>query len=158
MKWEKWRVIKLSTNSASENMAIDESILNSLSRGEVPNTLRLYRWNPSAVSIGYFQGINEEVNLDECKKRGFDVVRRITGGGAVFHSYEGEITYSILMKESLSHIPDNILQSYQVILTGLIKGLKELGIQAEFRPVNDIVVNGRKISGSGSKRHPDNPL
>ncbi|MHA2003758.1 MAG: lipoate--protein ligase family protein, partial [Candidatus Thorarchaeota archaeon] len=86
---EEVRFLDLDTYDAYTNMAIDESIMLSMKAEEVPPTLRLYRWKPSAVSIGTFQGMTEEVDLDFCKNREIDYIRRITGGGAVYHDYEG---------------------------------------------------------------------
>ncbi len=93
-----WRLITLSTHDAFRNMAIDEAILNERVAGQVPNTLRFYRWQPSAVSIGKNQNPEVEVYLDVAKQFGVDVVRRISGGGTVYHDYEGEITYSVVAK------------------------------------------------------------
>ncbi|MFQ5833486.1 MAG: biotin/lipoate A/B protein ligase family protein, partial [Candidatus Thorarchaeota archaeon] len=79
---EKIRFLDLDVQSAHMNMAIDEAIMMFLRKGQVPPTLRLYRWNPSAVSIGTFQGMTEEVDLKYCEANGIDYIRRITGGGA----------------------------------------------------------------------------
>lgn len=142
---EKWRLIIDSPRNAFMNMAVDEAILS-----EGISTLRLYKWKPSAISIGYFQSIEEEVNLQECRKQGVDVVRRITGGGAVYHDEYGEITYSVVCPQKL--LPENILQSYKVICNSICHGLKFLGVDAFHSGINDIVVNGRKISGSAQTR------
>ncbi|KAA0003851.1 MAG: lipoate--protein ligase family protein [Thermoplasmata archaeon] len=130
--------------NAYRNMAIDEALLNS-----GISTLRLYKWKPSAISIGYFQSMEEEVNMDACKKYGVDVVRRITGGGAVYHDSIGEITYSVVLPVTM--FPD-ILESYKAIGRCLIAGLNMLGLKAEYAGINDVVVNGRKISGSAQTR------
>lgn len=127
---------------------MDESILESLARGKSPTTLRFYGWSPSAVSIGYFQNIREEVNLDRCFLDGVDVVRRITGGGAVYHAME--LTYSYIAPEDT--VPDDILESYRLICAGLVGGFKHLGVTAEFAPLNDIVSGGKKISGNAQTR------
>ncbi|MEM3654123.1 MAG: biotin/lipoate A/B protein ligase family protein [Candidatus Bathyarchaeia archaeon] len=147
-----FRIIGLSINDAYMNMAIDEAILKLCSIKKSPNTLRLYRWNPSAVSIGYFQSIEDEVNIEACKIMGIDVVRRITGGGAVYHDFEGEITYSLIVKEDNPKIPFDIIKSYETICKGIILGLKELGLNPEFKPINDIVINNKKISGNAQTR------
>ncbi|MFX0068562.1 MAG: biotin/lipoate A/B protein ligase family protein [Promethearchaeota archaeon] len=149
---EEWRLIDLEVLSGPMTMAIDEAILRLATLGESPPTLRLYRWNPSAVSIGYFQSIHEEVDLEICKKLEVDVVRRITGGGAVYHDYDGEITYSIIVKEDNPKIPTDIMESYELLCQGIVGGLKNLGMNAEFKPINDIIVNGRKISGNAQTR------
>jgi len=122
----------------------------SCSRGKVPPTVRFYTWKPPAISIGYFQSLNEEVDLDACKSLGVEFVRRITGGGAVFH--DKELTYSIIISESNPKVPKNILESYRRICGAVIKGLKHLWIESKYSPINDIIVNNKKISGSAQTR------
>jgi lipoate-protein ligase A len=147
-----WRLIRLETHNAATNMAIDEAILRARIAGKVPNTIRFYRWKPSAVSIGRFQNILNEVNLDNCKQHGVDVVRRITGGGAVYHDGQDEITYSVVVKRDDLGIVD-VTSAYNRICCGLTEALELLGVKADFN-VGDqnncpnITVNGRKISGS----------
>ena len=89
---QNWRLLPLETNNAFMNMAIDEAILTARVADKVPNSLRFYRWQPSAVSVGKNQNPQDEVYLDTCKALGVDVVRRISGGGTVYHDYEGEVT------------------------------------------------------------------
>jgi lipoate-protein ligase A len=137
---------------APTQMAIDEAVAIARLRHGTPNTIRLYRWNPSAVSIGYFQSIDKEVNLEACKEYGVDVIRRITGGGAVYHDYNGEITYSLVAPEDEAKIPRDILESYRLICGAIVNGLKELGVDSEFKPVNDIAAGGKKISGNAQTR------
>ena len=72
---EKWRLLNTGANNAFHNMALDEAIAMSRSKNLVPNTLRLFRWKPSAVSIGYFQSMKEEVDIDACRTRGIECVR-----------------------------------------------------------------------------------
>ncbi|MGQ9566320.1 MAG: lipoate--protein ligase family protein [Candidatus Bathyarchaeales archaeon] len=147
-----WRLIRLETCDASTNMAIDEAVLRARIAGKAPNTLRFYRWRPSAVSIGRFQSVANEVDLDACRKRGVDVVRRITGGGAVYHDSEDEITYSVVMtRDDLGEV--DVTEAYKKICCGLINALELLGVKAEFSPGDtrncpNVTVNGRKISGS----------
>jgi lipoate-protein ligase A len=131
-------------------MAIDEALLRLNAEGKSPNTVRFWRWNPSAVSIGCFQSVEREVALDVARRYGVDVVRRITGGGAVFHDFNGELTYSVVCRES--DVPADIIESYKLICGGLVRGFERLGLRAEFRPVNDIQVGGKKISGSAQTR------
>ena len=146
----RWRVVRTEAHDAYANMALDEAAENAIREGRSDPTIRLYTWKPSAVSIGCFQGIEEEVNLEECRRRGIDVVRRRTGGGAVYHDSEGEITYSIIAPEGL--FPKGIRESYGVICGYVISGLGRIGIKAEFAPINDIVVEDKKISGSAQTR------
>jgi len=149
---EKWRVMGLDINDAYTNMAVDEALCTLRSKGKSSNTIRLYRWKPSAVSIGYFQILEQEVNVEACKKLGVDIVRRMTGGGAVYHSYEGELTYSIIVNQDHRQIPRDILKSYEIICNGIVLALGALGINAGFRAINDIDVNGKKISGNAQTR------
>jgi lipoate-protein ligase A len=137
---------------APTQMAIDEAIAIARLKEDTPNTIRLYRWNPSAVSIGYFQSIQKEVNVKACQEFGIDIIRRITGGGAVYHDYNGEITYSIVVPENNSKIPRDILASYELICNAIVKGLSKLGVEAKFKPINDIVAGNKKISGNAQTR------
>jgi len=144
------RVLPMRTDDAFTSMAIDEAILRLNAERKIPDTLRFWSWNPSAVSIGFFQSISREVDLDAAERFSIQVVRRITGGGAVFHDSEGELTYALICRED--EVPDDIIESYRLICEGLINGFRAMGIEAEFRPVNDIQVRGRKISGSAQTR------
>ncbi len=145
-----WRLIPLETHSAGMNMALDEACAHALAEGNVQPTIRFYRWKPSAVSIGYFQSLSQEVNVNECIRQGIDIVRRRTGGGAVYHDYEGEITYSVIAPEGM--FEKNIVESYRQVAQGIIDGLATLNVKAEFVPINDLVVSGKKISGNAQTR------
>ncbi len=131
-------------------MAIDEALLKLNAEGKSPNTIRFWRWQPSTVSLGCFQGVDREVDLEVAKKYDVDVVRRITGGGAVFHDHDGELTYSVVCKQG--DVPDDIIESYKLICGGLVRGFEHLGLKAEFKPVNDVLANAKKISGSAQTR------
>ena len=146
----KFRLLETGMSTAFMNMGLDEAILESVSSGFSPPTLRFYGWRPKAISIGYFQGLRDEVDIDACARSGVDIVRRITGGGAVFH--DAEVTYSIVFPESHALASASILESYSLICKGIIAGLKRLGIASEFAPINDIVSRGRKISGNAQTR------
>ncbi|MGD9396707.1 MAG: biotin/lipoate A/B protein ligase family protein [Candidatus Thorarchaeota archaeon] len=151
---EEFRFIDLEVHTAFENMAIDEAVMLAMKEGKVRPTLRLYRWNPSAVSIGTFQGMKDEVDVDFCKANGIDFIRRITGGGAVFHDYEGEVTYSIIMPKGHRLAPPDVIESYQLLCGGIVKALEHLGIEGEFKPINDVDVGGKKVSGNAmTRRH-----
>lgn len=145
-----WRLIGLETNNACMNMGIDEAIIEGVKSGASLPTIRFYKWSPSAVSIGRFQSMKDEVNIDACKNMGIDYVRRITGGGAVYHDAEGELTYSIIAPESF--FPRDIKESYALVCGWIINGLKTIGLDAQFSPINDISVNGKKISGNAQTR------
>lgn len=132
------------------NMGIDEALLGSVAKREAEPTLRLYAWSPPCVTVGYFQSLEDEVDLEACRQSGVDAVRRLTGGGAVFH--DDELTYSIILPLGHELAPDDILESYRLICSGLVAGLGRLGVEASFAPVNDIVAAGKKISGNAQTR------
>ena len=147
-----WRLLPLETNNSFMNMAIDEAILNARIAGQVPNTLRFYRWQPSAVSIGKNQTPENENYLDVCKQLGVDVVRRISGGGTVYHDFEGEVTYSVTAQTADFGTGD-ITAVYFKIYEAITDALRLLGVPADFSsgdPKNcpNLNVNGKKISGS----------
>jgi lipoate---protein ligase len=135
-------------------MAIDEAILTARTQNRVPNTLRFYMWNPSAVTLGRFQKLENEINVEDCKKQHVDIVRRISGGGAVYHDKNGEITYSIIAKTVDLGCKDlDLLGAYQKICSGLNEAVKILGAAADYNPPDpkrcpNLSVTGKKISGN----------
>jgi lipoate---protein ligase len=147
---DQWRLMPFQFAPAAVNMAIDEAVAEAISFNEANPTFRFYGWEPSAVSIGCFQSMEDEVDLQACDDLGIDRVRRRTGGGAVFHDGKGEITYSVICPETL--IEKDIGASYRQVCGWVIMALRTLGLEAEFRPVNDIVIGGRKVSGSAQTR------
>ncbi len=136
------KLLKTGFSDACLNMGIDEALMKTCQEP----VLRLYGWKPHAVSIGYFQGLEEEVDLDACKRHGVDVVRRVTGGGAVYHA--DEVTYSFVTTE----FDGNILDSYKDICAGVLLGLKKIGVDGSFAPLNDLIVGGKKFSGNAQTR------
>ena len=145
-----FRYLETGFNRAAYNMGLDEAVLESVAAGAARPTLRLYAWQPRAVSIGYFQGIRDEVNLERCAELGIDVVRRLTGGGAVFHA--DELTYSIVLPEAHPLARGSLIDSYHTLCSGVIAGMTELGVTAEFVALNDICVGGKKVSGNAQTR------
>lgn len=144
---DKIRLLKTGTHNAAWNMALDEAMMQIAAESKIwVPSLRLYSWSPPAVSIGYFQSLQEEIDLDACKKHSVEVVRRLTGGGAVFH--DSELTYSFITKE----FPKGIHDSYHLICGAIIEGLKTIGIEGQFIPINDLIVGGKKFSGNAQTR------
>ncbi|TFF95992.1 lipoate--protein ligase family protein [Candidatus Thorarchaeota archaeon] len=133
-------------------MSVDEAVMLSVKDGLVPPTLRLYRWKPSAVSIGTFQSMEDEVDIEYCRKNGIDMIRRLTGGGAVYHDYDGEVTYSVIVPKGHRVAPFDIEESYEILCGGVVSALDEFALEAEFCPINDVVVDGKKISGNAQTR------
>ena len=143
IRFSKIRTLETGYNDAALNMAIDEVMIEYVQETPV---LRIYGWRPAAVSIGYFQSMKEEVDLDKCNQIGVDVVRRLTGGGAVLH--ESELTYSFITKE----YPRNIMESYAWICEAVVMSLHRMGFDSRFVPLNDIVIAGKKVSGNAQTR------
>ena len=159
---ESLRLLKPETHNAFMNMAIDEAILTARTIGKAPNTLRLYMWNPAAVSIGKNQQLENEVHLDNCRKLGVNVVRRISGGGTVFHDSRGEVTYGLIAKTSDINAKDN-LAVYDKVNSGIKDALRILGITSDFNEGDEkncpnLTVKGKKISGSAQIRKRDTIL
>jgi lipoate-protein ligase A len=145
-----FRLLASDRASAYYNMGLDEALMEAVSAGASLPALRFYGWKPAAVSVGYFQGIAEEIDLDACRQAGVDAVRRITGGGAVFH--QQELTYSIIVKDTHPLAGESIQDSYRIICAAIVRGLSILGLDSRFAPVNDIIYGGRKISGNAQTR------
>lgn len=145
---KKWQNLGYKVATGKEQMDLDEKLLLKRSRDEIPNTLRFYGWKPSCITYGFFQTIKEEIDEDLAKDFGLDIVQRITGGGCVLHRHE--LTYSIVVSEK--DVPADILESYSLIIGCLIRGLAKFGVNAVHKPVNDIHVNGKKISGNAQTR------
>ena len=166
-----WRLLNYQPYSAFENMAIDEAVFQETIKNKKPTTLRFFGWHPAAVSIGYFQELDERLILDRCRVAGVDIVRRITGGRAVYHA--DEITYSIASGTTEKVFPNDINGTYKKISLCLSRGLAELGIKAHLAEAmisaqdtrtdltpscfsvpsgNELLVAGRKICGSAQMR------
>lgn len=143
-------MIRLEVHDAYMNMGIDEMLLEFIRGKRSDPTIRFYRWKPSTVSIGRFQSMEKEVNIQRCRELGVNYIRRITGGGAVFHDFSGEITYSIIAP--LSYFPQGIRESYEFICNWVVSGLSIIGLDASFAPINDILIDGKKISGNAQTR------
>jgi len=143
-----WNIIETGHSPAAYNMALDEALLERGINSVGPPVLRLYGWSPPAVTIGYRQEIDREVNVDECRRRGIDVLRRITGGGAVFHHHE--ITYSMIFPSGVAG--GDVRESFRLGCGAVVKALERLGLDAEYAPENDVLAGGRKISGSAQAR------
>ena len=130
-----WRLIKDGYHTGFMNMAIDEAIMIAHREGLVPPTIRFYQWSPPAVSLGYFQDLKKEIDVDVCKNLGIDIVRRPTGGKAVLH--DKELTYSFIIRENHPLVNNSILETYKKISGGMIRGLSYIGVTAELVPLRE---------------------
>ncbi len=141
-----WRIIYHGASTGAWNMAVDETIQEAVGKHEVPPTLRLYAWNPPCLSLGHAQPVSD-VSLDALKERGWDLVRRPTGGRAILHT--DELTYSVCGLADDPRLAGGVLSSYRVISQALLKALKLLGIDAEVREKQGHdMVEGNRTSAS----------
>lgn len=170
---ETWNFINTGSKDPYFNMAMDEALLNFVSRGEIDPVIRFYTWNPATLSIGYFQRLQKEIDIDKVEEKGFGLVRRQTGGRGVLH--DKELTYSVIVPESHPNMPSIVTEAYRVISQGLLEGFKNLGFETYFavpktpevrqklkQPRSsvcfdapswyELVVEGRKIAGSAQTR------
>src|SRR6476660_6009155 len=127
---EVWRFIDSGKRSPEYNMALDEALLNWQSEGKIPPTIRFYGWNPTTLSIGYFQKVEKEIDLEAVKKYGLGFVRRPTGGRGVLH--DQELTYSVIVSEEHPDMPHTVTEAYRVISEGILQGFRKLGLDAYF--------------------------
>jgi lipoate---protein ligase len=144
-----WRVLDTGVLSGAENIAWDEALLQARSRGLIPDTLRYLRFSPPVALVGYHQAVEEEIRTEYCRTSGIEINRRITGGGAIYFD-AGQLGWELICsRESLPGGPD-LAGITQAVCQAAARGLRTLGLRAEFRPRNDIEVEGRKISGTGA--------
>ncbi len=170
---EIWNFINTGSKNPYYNMAMDEALLNFVSRGEIDPVIRFYTWNPATLSIGYFQRLQKKIDIDKVKEKGYGLVRRQTGGRGVLH--DKELTYSVIVPESHPNMPSTVTEAYKIISQGLLEGFKNLGFETYFaiprskeerdklkQPRSsvcfdapswyELVVEGRKIAGSAQTR------
>jgi biotin synthase len=164
---EEWRLLETGYARGVWNLAVDEALMEAVGRGESPPALRFYGWDPPALSLGYFQDRDREVDLRGCAAQGFDCVRRPTGGRAVLHAEE--VTYAVVVPEGHSRLAGSVSETYRAISEGLAAGLRQLGVPAEVAPAErragersaacfdapsfyELVVEGRKLVGSAQVR------
>jgi len=141
-----WRVIDTGLRPAAQNIALNRALLEARQAEEIPSTLRFLRFTPSAL-LGYHQSAEQELNLDYCHEQGITVQRRITGGGAIYFD-ETQIGWELyLHKRDLGTADMQVIS--QRICHAAATAISALGVDARFRPRNDIEVDGRKISGTG---------
>jgi lipoate-protein ligase A len=122
---QQWRLIKSGFATGATNMAVDEAVAAAVAAGEQPPTLRFYGWEPPAVSLGYHQQLDEGIDRAAVAERGYDIVRRPTGGRAILHA--DELTYSFCILQNQIKGGQSTMKSYREISRGIIAGLELLG-------------------------------
>ncbi|MFB6118205.1 biotin/lipoate A/B protein ligase family protein [Halosegnis sp.] len=165
-----WRLIREQPLDGALAMAYDEAAARTAAAGG-PRTVRLYRWRPSTLSLGYGQA-TDTVDWAACEQRGVDVVRRNTGGGGIYHDTYGDVSYSIIAPAD--EVPGDLLATYERFCEPLFAAFERLGVEAHFaekerppvhqpacylrglHPAHDIVAkDGRKLSGNAQYRRED---
>ncbi len=163
----KWRLIDSGFSHGAFNMSVDRALFENYKKGDLP-VFRVYGWRPPAISLGRFQNPAKFLNMEKCAEKGISVVRRITGGGAIFH--DQELTYSFVCGDDIFQ-GLSVKESYKEINRFLTVSYRELGIDASYhldlaesfsatrssfcfagREPYDIVANGLKIGGNAQRR------
>jgi lipoate-protein ligase A len=146
-----WELIPEEATEPVLNMALDEVLTLAVGRGDRKPTLRIWGWTRRCIVLGRFQSVRNEVQEAAARANDVTLVRRITGGGAMFIEPEGAITYSIFAPESLVK-GMSFEASYALMDAWVIEALRELGIDAWYEPLNDITSTGGKIGGAAQAR------
>ncbi|ADJ16105.1 lipoate--protein ligase family protein [Halalkalicoccus jeotgali] len=164
-----WRLVHEESYRGPMNMALDEVAAASAAAGG-PRTLRVYRWEPSTLSLGYHQDPTT-VDWEFCECEGITVTRRPTGGGGIYHDSYGDISYSIVAPAD--ELPGDLMETYELLCEPIFDAFDRLGVAAEFadeprpeihrpacylrelHPAHDVVAGGRKLSGNAQYRRRD---
>lgn len=141
-----WRVIDTGIRRAAENLAFNRAILEARREGTIPSTLRFLQFRPSAL-LGYHQSAEQELNLDYCRENAIDIQRRITGGGAIYMD-PGQFGWELYLTKADVGTA-NMEAIARRICEAAARAVSTFGLEARYRPRNDIEVSGRKISGTG---------
>lgn len=168
-----WRLVKTPPASGAWNMAVDETLLMGMSASGAIPVLRLYAWQPACLSLGFAQPY-QDVNLLALQARGWEVVRRPTGGRAILHT--DELTYAVIGPQGEPRLAGGVLESYQRLSTALLQALLDLGIPVQSQPGSvsnqdpkgpvcfevpsnyEITVQGKKLLGSAQARRREGVL
>jgi lipoate-protein ligase A len=164
-----WRLLVTEAVDGATNMAIDEALLAGRQAGTSPPTVRFYGWSPPTVSLGYGQPLDRHVSVEACRALGVGLVRRLTGGSAIYHDGpERELTYSVIASERDIGTRD-LLATYRWIGRALLRAVVSLGAKADMVAAPDadgptpafcfartgryeIEIDGRKLVGSAQRR------
>ena len=144
-----WRLVDSGVIAPARSAAVDEAILIARGGGAVPNTLHLYQRSRPTVSLGHFEKVADRVDLTAAERYGVALVRRMSGGSAIY-SGPDQLTYAVAVGQG--DVPESPQETFSLLCRGVICALDHLGLEASFKPVNDVLVRGRKISGSAQVR------
>jgi len=165
-----WRLVTEEARDGPTQMALDEIAAETAADGG-PRTVRVYRWEPSTLSLGYHQD-PASIDWAFCEREGITVTRRQTGGGAIYHDNYGDISYAIVAPAE--ELPGDLMDAYELLCTPLLDALERMGVPADFaesespaihqpacylrqlHPAHDVVAeDGRKLSGNAQYRRKD---
>ncbi|MEF8812361.1 MAG: biotin/lipoate A/B protein ligase family protein [Halovenus sp.] len=164
-----WRLVSEEARPGPMQMALEEVAAETAARGG-PRTVRVYRWDPSTLSLGYRQA-PATVDWAYCEREGITVTRRPTGGGGIYHDSVGDISYSIVAPES--ELPGDLLTCYELLCQPVLDAFARMGVETAFadaeqpaihepacylravNPAHDILAGSRKISGNAQYRQRD---
>ncbi|MEI5097661.1 biotin/lipoate A/B protein ligase family protein [Streptomyces sp. PmtG] len=146
-----WQLVHEGPQPPALHMALDQVLTEEVAAGRRPPTLRVWEWGAPSVIIGSFQSLRNEVDPQGAERHGIGVVRRISGGGAMFVEPGNTITYSL-------SVPDALVQglsfqdSYAYLDDWVLGALGDMGVKAWYQPLNDIATDAGKIAGAAQKR------
>ena len=146
-----WQVVPAQVRPTLENLALDEVLAREVGAGHRPPTLRFWDWDEPAVVIGSFQSVRNEVDAEGARRHGVQVVRRVSGGGAMFMEAGNCITYSLYIPQTLVD-GMSFAESYPFLDAWVMQGFADLGVEAFYVPLNDIATPQGKIGGAAQKR------
>jgi lipoate-protein ligase A len=146
-----WQLLRGEPEGAHMHMALDEVLLAEVAAGRRPPTLRIWEWAEPSVVLGRFQSVRNEVDSEAAAQHAVTVVRRITGGGAMFNEPQNTITYSLYAPEALVK-GLSFVESYAFHDDWVLQGLRSLGVEASYEPINDLTSPAGKIGGAAQTR------
>ncbi len=141
-----FRVIDTGLRPGRAQIAFDQAMIDAHKAGEIPDSIRFLRFPPTAL-IGRHQALSHEVRVGHCNASGIGIARRVTGGGAIYFD-EGQLGWSLVFHRGTLSIA-SLADLAREICEAAAAGLRRLGVDARYRPRNDIEVDGRKVSGTG---------
>lgn len=145
-----WRLLRSAPLPGAMNMALDDALLQSVADGNSPPVLRLYRWQPAALTLGYAQQVDAGIDIDACRTAGIDVVRRPTGGRAVLH--DREVTYAVIAPAA-PPFGATVAESYRVVAGILREALRSLHLPAVLVPGRPRGEQGRAVCFTSPAQH-----
>ena len=148
---EEWRLIDLGYQEPLMAQCFYEAVAICVDRGTSPNTLIITIPSRPYVCIGYHQRLEDEIDLDYCRSQGLPVIRRGQGGGACYLD-SNQVFYQLVAHEDSPAVPKDVEELFKRCLAATVHVYRSLGVPAEYKPINDVVVGGRKISGNGAGR------